>query len=210
MDQNVDHLDAVGGITDLVFDEKNHERRSWKFCNSRVPRSEVVYFTQIFIKLFLIAISLIKLLFLQFDCEETTILVFASFLYSRIPSTQPFVVNKIISTNDCLFMAVCGPLCCEKRALIFNMLLNDTFLPKSQAIFYFYQYDQPKFQSFEGKRNIQFTKFLNFDLISDLENFLLVFDNSSEEIFNEKEFSQLATAGRHTNLSVIYGKHNFQ
>ena len=72
MDQNVDQLDAGGGITDLVFDEKNHERSSWKFSNSRVPRSEVVYFSQIFIILFLIAISLIKLVFFKPDCEEAT------------------------------------------------------------------------------------------------------------------------------------------
>ena len=117
-------------------------------------------------------------------------------------------MNKIISTNDRLFMAVCGPSCCGKTELIFNMLLNDTFSPKFQAIFYFYQYDQPKFQSLERKLNIQFTKFSSFDLISDLENCLLVFDDSCEEIFNDKEFSKLATAGRHKNLSVIYVKHN--
>ena len=35
-----------------------------------------------------------------------------------------------------------------------------------------------------------------------------MFDDSCEEIFNEKEFSKLATAGRHRNISVIYVKHN--
>ena len=65
MDQHVDQLDAGGGITDLVFDEKNHERKSWRFCNSRVPRSEIVYFTQVFIILVSIAISLIKLVFVN-------------------------------------------------------------------------------------------------------------------------------------------------
>ena len=63
MDHHVDQLDAGGGISDLIFDEKNYKRRSWKFCNSRVRRSEVVYFIQIFFILFLIAISLIKLVF---------------------------------------------------------------------------------------------------------------------------------------------------
>ena len=105
-------------------------------------------------------------------------------------------------------MAVCGPSCCGKTELIFNMLLNDNFSPKFQEIFYFYQYDQPKFQSLERKFNIQFTKFSSFDLISDHENCLLVFDDSCEEIFNDKKFSKLATAGRFKNLSVIYVKHN--
>ena len=51
------------GLNDLVFNEENQERRSWKICNSRLPRSEVVYFTQIVIILFLIGVSLIKLVF---------------------------------------------------------------------------------------------------------------------------------------------------
>ena len=56
MSQPEDNTDAGGAITDLVFDENHQERRSWRFCNSRVPRSEVVYFTQIFIIVFLIAV----------------------------------------------------------------------------------------------------------------------------------------------------------
>ena len=40
------------GLNDLVFDDENHEQRSWKLCNSRIPRSELVYFTQIVIMLF--------------------------------------------------------------------------------------------------------------------------------------------------------------
>ena len=72
MSASADQLDTWGGITDLVFDENQHERRSWRFCNSRVPQSEIVYFTQIFIIVFLIAVSLIKLVFLQLDCEEST------------------------------------------------------------------------------------------------------------------------------------------
>ena len=117
-------------------------------------------------------------------------------------------MNKIISTTDRLFMAVCGPSCCGKTELIFRMLLENTFSAKFLSIFYFYQHEQPKFKSLEAKLNIQFTKFSSFDLISELENCLLVFDDSCEEIFNDKEFSKLATAGRHKNISVIYVKHN--
>ena len=38
-------------------------------------------------------------------------------------------------------------------------------------------------------------------------NCLLVFDDSCEEIFNNKESSKLATAGRHKNIKVIHVKH---
>ena len=72
MSQTEDQLDSGGGITDLVFDTEHQERRSWRFCNSRLPRSEVVYYTQIIIIIFLITVSLAKLFFFSLDCEEST------------------------------------------------------------------------------------------------------------------------------------------
>ena len=72
MSQTEDQLDSGGGITGLVFDAENQERQSWRFCNSRLPRSELVYFTQILIILFLITVSLIILVFSKLDCEEST------------------------------------------------------------------------------------------------------------------------------------------
>ena len=63
MSQTEDQLDSGGGITDLVFDAEHQERQSWRFCNSRLPRSEVVYFTPIIIIIFLITVSLNKLVF---------------------------------------------------------------------------------------------------------------------------------------------------
>ena len=74
MSDKEDQTDSPAGIglNDLVFNEENQERRSWKFCNSRLPRSEVVYFTQIVFLLFLFGVSLIKLVFFHLDCEEST------------------------------------------------------------------------------------------------------------------------------------------
>ena len=72
MSQAEDQLDSGGGITDLVFDAEHQERQSWRFCISRLPRSEVVYFTQISIIIFLITVSLIKFVFFKLDCEEST------------------------------------------------------------------------------------------------------------------------------------------
>ena len=47
-----------------------------------------------------------------------------------------------------------------------------------------------------------------FEIVSELENCLPVFDNSGKEIFKDKECSKLATAGRHRNISEIYVRHN--
>ena len=41
---------ADHGIENLVFDDQNQERRSWRFCNNvSLPRSEVMFFAQIFL-----------------------------------------------------------------------------------------------------------------------------------------------------------------
>ena len=65
MSDKEDHIGSPAGIglNDLVFNEENQERRSWKFCNSRLPRSEEAYFTQVVTILFHIGVSLIKLVF---------------------------------------------------------------------------------------------------------------------------------------------------
>ena len=65
-------------------------------------------------------------------------------------------MNKIISTSDRLFMAVCGPSGCGKTEIIFQMLLKNTFFPNFKSIYYFYQHDQPKFQMMERNLNIYF------------------------------------------------------
>ena len=66
-------------------------------------------------------------------------------------------MNKIVSTSDRLFMAVSGPSCCGKTKLIFKMFLHNFFPPKFQSIFYFYQHEQPKFESLERILNIEYT-----------------------------------------------------
>ena len=65
MSKAEDQLDTGGVITDLVFDDDHHERRSWRFFGSRIPRSEVVYFTQVFIIIYFIIVFLVKIVFFQ-------------------------------------------------------------------------------------------------------------------------------------------------
>ena len=59
---------------------------------------------------------------------------------------------------------------------------------------------------------LEFVRGLNFEFIDSLKNngtkYLLFFDDSREEICNSKPFVDIATAGRHRGLSIIYFKHN--
>lgn len=117
-------------------------------------------------------------------------------------------MNKVILASDRVFMAVVGPSGSGKTELIFKMLKDGTFQPPFEQILYFYRESQPKFTQVLNQLNIQFMRFTNFDVTKDLENCLLIFDDSCEEIYNEKEFVKIATSGRHRNLNVIYVKHN--
>ena len=71
MESSTDEPDAV---TQFVFDNCNSERPPWKFCNSTtLPRSEMVYFTQVTIAILLIFLHSIKLLFFELACDEMSI-----------------------------------------------------------------------------------------------------------------------------------------
>ena len=60
----------------------------------------------------------------------------------------------------------------------------------------------------EQKLGVIFKKYANLEFLNNLENCLLIIDVSCEEIYNDKEFGKLATAGRHKKINVIYMKHN--
>ena len=55
--------------------------------------------------------------------------------------------------------------------------------------------------------NLKFFQGVNFEFIDSQKNngtkYLLIFDNSYEEICNSNAFVDIATAGRHSGLSVI-------
>ena len=48
-------------------------------------------------------------------------------------------MNKIISTQDRVFMAVVGPSGCGNTELIFKMLIGNTFYPKFNNIISLYR-----------------------------------------------------------------------
>ena len=55
---------------------------------------------------------------------------------------------------------------------------------------------------------IQFLKYSGLDITKDLSRGLLFYDDSCEEIINDKEFVKIATSGRHHKIRVICVKHN--
>ena len=71
----VDEPDATI-ITDFVFEKNNEsvERKPWNFCNKvTVPRSEVVFMSQMILILILLFFCIYKLSLTKLSCEETSV-----------------------------------------------------------------------------------------------------------------------------------------
>ena len=122
-------------------------------------------------------------------------------------------MNKLISTKNRVFISLVGPSETGKSQLICNWLKIGTFQPKFDKICFFYQHSQPLYDVMRKEfENLEFVRGVNFEFIVSVKNngtkYLLIFDNSCEEICNSKAFVDIATAGRHRGLSTIYIKHN--
>ena len=118
-------------------------------------------------------------------------------------------MNKVISTQDRVFMAVVEPSGCGKTELIFKMLSGNTFYPKFNNIIFLYREMQQIYIKMEKTIGVTFKKYANLKFLNSLANCLRIIDDSCEKIYNDKEFANMATAGRHKNINVIYIKHNF-
>ena len=122
-------------------------------------------------------------------------------------------MNKLISSKNRVFISLRRPGESRKSQLIYQWLKNDTFQPRFDTILFLYQHFQPLYDVMLQKiENIEFVQGVNFDFIDSLENngtkYLLIFDDSCQEICNSREFEKIAVAGRHRGLSTIYIKHN--
>ena len=122
-------------------------------------------------------------------------------------------MNKINPAEDRVFMSMVGPAASGKSHLVFQMLKKGTFVIAFDKIFYFYQYFQNLYAEMQKEvRNIECIGSLDFDFIANLPNdgtnYLLIFDDSCDEISRSKQFEKKAIAERHRKLNCIYIKHN--
>ena len=129
------------------------------------------------------------------------------FLFQDINSK----LKKVIPNEDRIFMSKVGPGASGKSHLIFQVLKKGTFVPPFDRFFYFYQYSQKLYAEMQEEvSNIEFIGGLDFieNLPNDRTNYLLIFDDSSDEISRSKQLEQIPIAGRHKKLNSIYKKHS--
>ena len=131
----------------------------------------------------------------------------------RIRFTLAKSMNKLISTKNRVFISLVGPSETGKSQLIYNWLKIGTLQSKFDKIYFFKQHSQPLYDvMLKEIESLEFVRGVNFEFIDSLKNngtkYLLIFDDSCEEIGNSKAFVDIATAGRHRCLNTIYIKHN--
>ena len=123
-------------------------------------------------------------------------------------------MNKLISTNNRVFISLVGSSETGKSQLNYIWLKIGTFQTKLDKIYFFYQHSQLLYDVMQREiGNLEFVRGVNFEFMDSIKNngtkYLLIFDDSCEEGCNSKAFIDIATAGKHRGLSTIYIKHNF-
>ena len=89
--------------------------------------------------------------------------------------------------------------CCWVKHFI--QILNPKLI---LSVSYFYREYQPIISIIERLINIQYIKLCSFDIVKYFNNGLLVFDESCEEIYNDKVLIKTTTSGRHRSVHVIH------
>ena len=69
-----DECDKQLNLGNFVFDEENHERKSWKFFGRTCNISLVVFMCQFFVIVLMLACPIVRIM-LSTTCEETTVWV---------------------------------------------------------------------------------------------------------------------------------------
>ena len=158
-----------------------------------------------------------------------SLVAFGEFAFQKIVTNQQFGLELCAVRQDTfgphqdyeqvnfyktsLVISLVGHSETGKMQSTYNWLKIGTFQTKFDKIYFLYQHSQPLYDGMQEEiENLEFVPGLNFEFIHSLKNndtkYLLIFDNSCEEICNSNAFVDIATAGRHQGLSTTYIKHN--
>ena len=126
---------------------------------------------------------------------------------SRIHFTLTKTINKLISTKNRVFISLVGPSGTGKLQPIYNWLKNGNFQPKFDKINFFYQHSPTLYGVMQKEiENFEFVQGVNIEFIDSVKNngtkYLLIFEDSCQEICYSKGLVHIATAGRQ-NFSTL-------
>ena len=96
--------------------------------------------------------------------------------------------EKLISTDNCVFVSLVGASEVEKKQLVHNLVKIETFPPEFDKIHFFDNNSQPIHNVIQKKtESFEFFHSVTFELIDSLKNngtkYLLIFDDSCSSWF---------------------------
>ena len=114
-------------------------------------------------------------------------------LCGRLHFTLTKIMNKLIFPRSRVLISLVDRSETEESQLIYSWLKNGTFQPKFDKIYFFHQHSQPLYDVMQKETEyLEFVQGVSFEFIDSLKNngtkYLLIFDDSREEICNSKAF----------------------
>ena len=185
----------------IDFDDNNQERKSWACSGKPVPGHWLCFCPNFLVFCWSSLDAFEEITSQKLETNQ------------RLHFTLTKSMNNLISTKNRVFIYLVGPSETGKLQPIYKWLKIGTIQRKFDKIYFFYQHSQPLHDVMQKKiKNLEFVQGVNFEFIDSLKNngtkYLLIFDESCDEICNSKAFVDNATAGRHRGFSTIYIKHN--
>ena len=151
-------------VQEFVFDENNTERKPRTLCGKPISRSEIVLFSQLLVILILYFQTFCIIFKQERQAGLDCIAGQCTGIYSIQSDTE---MNKVIPTDNHVFMSLVGPSGSAKTTLLYKLLTLPVFQPRYQSVIFFYQHYQEAYEKL--KRNvaeIEFIQGLAFDLIN--------------------------------------------
>ena len=206
--QMTDQEDNIN-LAKIVFDDNYQQRKSWACLGQTCSRSSIVFLFQLFVFFLLSLVGFGKFILQKFVTTPLFVWDFCVVqqdtfnphqdyeLFNFYKKSRHYIVGRSFRSGKILFTFG------SKWNLSNKIWQNLLFYHHSQRLCDVMQ---------KEIENLQFAQGVNFEFIDSLKNngtkHLLIFDDSCEEIFTSKAFADVATAGRHRGLSIIYIRHN--
>ena len=118
MDQDnaIDEFESSHVYKDFVYDSNESDRSARKFCNNfNQPRSEVVFFVQMFVICSLTTLCIIKLAFSSSTCEKTSVWISLLSSLAGYILPNPRLRTKLFQQKIGFSWLWWDPLALEKR-----------------------------------------------------------------------------------------------
>ena len=195
----------------IVFDENVQERKSWACLGQTCSRSLIVFLSQLFVILLIIFGRFRRIHFAK-TCDES--IVWLEFCAVRQDTCYPHADYEQVN-----FCKKSSPYFIGwsfrnwKFAAYLQLAENWNISTKDRQNSLFYQHSQPLYGVIQKEiENLKFVRGVDFEFIDSLKTngtkYLLILDESCEEICNSKALVEIATARRHWSVTTIYIKHN--